>query len=311
MKLKYKVLWIEDQMKSIRGKYRIINKYIEDKGFDSDIEHIDSYDKFENEIGYDGLKDYDLLLVDLNLDETEEDENDGNKIIANIRGKNIYTEIVFYSSQYEDLQNRLQEHFIEGIFTAERKLLETKAKNIIDVTLHKVQDINNLRGLIMAEVAELDILKEEIINKAAQKIDGKSLEKYVLKKIKASGKSCTNQAESHLSDIDNVLFESLFGKIGFVDSNKKAMVIGEALKKLGITEPVCKDTFTQPYIDTILTKRNKFAHIKESDINDGNGNSCKHIADIPFTEEKCIEIRKEIKKYKKVLEDIKNSIWQI
>ena len=30
--------------------------------------------------------------------------------------------------------------------------------------------------------------------------------------------------------------------------------------------------------------------------------------DIPFTEEKCIKIRKEIKNYKEILEDIKNSI---
>ena len=33
---------------------------------------------------------------------------------------------------------------------------------LINVTIKKVQDVNNLRGLIMAEVAELDRIKESM-----------------------------------------------------------------------------------------------------------------------------------------------------
>ena len=160
----------------------------------------------------------------------------------------------------------------------------------------------------MAEVAELDILKEEIIKLASQKINQKELEKYTLEKIKSSGNSNKNKAQRHLDDIENITFDLLFEKIGFIDSNKKAITIGEALEKLGITEPVNKETFTQPYIDNILTKRNLFAHVKECDGEDADGNYCKVIGGIPFTEQKCIDIRKEIKEYKKLLETIKDSI---
>jgi ribosome-binding ATPase YchF (GTP1/OBG family) len=146
-------------MNSIRGRKRVISNYIKDeKGFELEINEILTFEQFKETVGFESLKDYDLLLVDLNLDDNE--SGDGNKIIEEIRNNDIYTEIIFYSSHYEHLINLLKENRTEGIFTSERNQIDTKAKKIIDVTLHKIQDVNNLRGLIMAEVAELDILKE-------------------------------------------------------------------------------------------------------------------------------------------------------
>lgn len=316
MKLKYKILWIEDELDSIERPKNQIQKYLEDDyGFECKDEDIviKDYDAFEEEFIYeedgrkrvkDSIKDFDLLLVDFTLGE---EEQTGDKLIEVIR-EGIYSEILFYSSNLEAVKNTLSNSFIDGVFTSDRDHLADKIKKLIQVTIKKVQDVNNLRGLIMAEVSELDIIKEEIIKLASQKIDEKKLEKYTLDKIKNSGDSNKKTAQKHLDDISNITFDSLFEKIGFVDSNKKAMTIGEILSKLDITEPVTKQTFTQPYIDNILSKRNKFAHIKECDGIDGDGNPCKMIGDIPFTQEKCIEIRKEIKIYKKILEDIKNSI---
>lgn len=316
MRLKYKILWIEDEPDSVERPKNQIQKYLEDDyGFECKEEDIviKDYDEFEAEFideerGQkrirDSIKEFDLLLVDFNLGE---EEQTGDKLIEVIR-EGVYSEILFYSSELPSITSKLNNHFIDGVFTSDREHLEDKIKKLIKVTIKKVQDVNNLRGLIMAEVAELDIIKEEIIKLASQKIDAKKLEKYTLDKVKSSVDSNNRTTQRYLDDISNTTFDSLFGRIGFVDSNKKAMTIGEALIKLAITEPVTKETFTQPYIDNILSKRNKFAHIKECNGTDVYGNPCKMIGDIPFTEEKCIEIRKEIKKYKKILEDIKNSI---
>lgn len=317
MKLKYKILWIEDEVKSILREEKQIKKYLEDDyGFecnDNDV-IIKDFDEFENEFVEDnqGIKsvknninEFDLLLVDLNLGE---DGQTGDILINLIRESKVYSEILFYSSNYEELRSKLDQHFIDGVFTSNRDELEDKIKRLINVTIKKVQDVNNLRGLIMAEVAELDIMKEEIIYKASLKIQDKELEKYTLKKIQESGKSNQSNATKKLADISNITFTSLFEKIGFVDSNKKAMTLGEALDRLKITEPASKETFTQPYIDNILYKRNMFAHVKEDDGNDGEGNPCKVIKDIPFTEANCVAIRKEIKKYKELLRDIEQKL---
>lgn len=308
MKLKYKILWIDDDTDAIERPKTQIKRYIEeDYGFeckDDDV-IIKDYDEFENDYVYeengkktvkDSIKEFDLLLVDFDLGE----EGLTGDILINIIRNKVYSEILFYSTNYSDLRSKLNTNdFMDGVFSSSRDELEEKTKKLINVTIKKVQDVNNLRGLIMAEVAELDILKEEIILKASEKISNKELEKYALKKIKDSGKSNHNKAESYLNNLHNTTFEDLFSKMGFVDSNKKALTVGEVMSKFNITEPLTKDTFTKYYISSILDMRNKFAHVKELN---------QMIADIPFTEEKCIEIRKEIRTYKKHLEDIKSQV---
>lgn len=315
MKLKYKILWIDDEYNAISRDKKDIIKYITDLGFEcideTDIIVVKNFDELKEKIkykemeGYEKTADYDLLLVDLNLGH---ETGNGDYIIKEIRQNEVYCEIIFYSSNYEELKSKLKNEPLEGVFTSDRLELIDKTKKVISLTLKKVQDVNNLRGLIMAEVADLDILKEEIITLASQKFKNKELEKYALKKIKKSVSSTNNQAEEKLKDIDNVDFTRLFENIGFIDSNKKAMILGEALAKLNINEPVTKETFTQPYIDNILKTRNKFAHVKESDWVDEKGNTCKKIDDIPFTEKKCIEIRKDISKYKDILLKLKTQM---
>jgi len=313
MKLKYRILFIEDTPKSVSREVSKTREYLEDDyGFEclkDDISIID-YEDFEREYleiiddtisVKEALKEFDLLMVDFDLGE---EGKTGDSLIKIIRDSNVYSEILFYSSNYEQLREKLNSNFIDGVFTSNRDELLDEIKKLIKVTIKKVQDVNNLRGLIMAEVAELERIKERIIIKASPKISEKNIEKYVLQKIKSSGNSTKNNAETFLSDIDNVLFEDLFKKIGFVDLDKKLHATGEILHKLNITTPISKNDLIEPYKKHIRDMRNKFAHVEECDGFDENGIACKVIGDIPFTETNCINIRKEIKKYKHILTEI-------
>lgn len=303
MKLVYNILWVDNENGIYKNHKEDILEHLEQLGFEAKIKYLYSYEEFID--ANLNLEEYDLFILDYKLKLGQ----DGNQIIKIIRSDN-YTEIIFYSGVPNEARKQVFDDKSNGIYITSREFdeFEKDVLGLIDITIKKVQDVNNLRGLIMAEVAELDRIKEDIIKKASYKIDNKLLERYTLKKIKSSGQSCKNVAQRHLDDISNVTFESLFEKIGLVDSNKKAMTIGETLEKLNITVPVTKATFTQPYIDNVLEKRNKFAHIKECDGHDEDGNVCKVIGNIPFTKEKCIEIRKEIREYKKILEDIKKQV---
>ena len=307
MKLMYKILWIEDQMHSIRGKKRVISNYIEnEKGFELEIKYIETFQQFKDEIGFDSLKNYDLLLIDLNLDDDE--CADGNKIIESIRNNNIYTEIIFYSSHYENLLTLLKANIPEGIFTSERKQIDTKAKKIIDVTLHKIQDVNNLRGLIMAEVAELDRIKKNIIQKFNKEADSdfkKYIKEDVFSKIKddlTSLKCLVKVVESEFSH-DEINLEELQNNF-FYDSFKKSRTENKIKSKK------CNeiDFKHEDYRKDVIAKRNVLAHQKEEEDSDGkfllypNGNR------LEFTEEHCIQIRKDIKKYKNLLEQISNKL---
>jgi membrane-associated HD superfamily phosphohydrolase len=307
MKLIYKILWIEDQMNSIRGRKRVISNYIRDeKGFELEINEILTFEQFKETVGFESLKDYDLLLVDLNLDDNE--SGDGNKIIEEIRNNDIYTEIIFYSSHYEHLINLLKENRTEGIFTSERNQIDTKAKKIIDVTLHKIQDVNNLRGLIMAEVAELDRLKKNIIQKFNKEADSdfrKYIKEDVFSKIKEDLESlkCLVKVEESECSHDEINLEELQNNF-FYDSFKKSRTVNKIKSKK------CKqiDFKHEDYRKDVIAKRNVLAHQKEDEDSFGKFLLYPNGDRLEFTEEHCIKIRKDIKKYKILLEDIEKAI---
>lgn len=307
MKLIYKILWIEDQMNSIRGRKRVISNYIRDeKGFELEINEILTFEQFKETVGFESLKDYDLLLVDLNLDDNE--SGDGNKIIEEIRNNDIYTEIIFYSSHYEHLINLLKENRTEGIFTSERNQIDTKAKKIIDVTLHKIQDVNNLRGLIMAEVAELDRLKKNIIQKFNKEADSdfrKYIKEDVFSKIKEDLESlkCLVKVEESECSHDEINLEELQNNF-FYDSFKKSRTVNKIKNKK------CNhiDFKHEDYRRDVIAKRNVLAHQKEDEDTSGKFLLYPNGSRLEFTEEHCIQIRKDIKRYKNILEQIANKL---
>jgi len=315
MKLKYKILWVEDEEDSIKIKAKNIRLYLENEyGFECSLDDITILDYEEFETNYidnnkmkigTNIEQFDLVLVDFNLGEVQ---HTGDKLIKVVRDGNIYSEILFYSSDLDSLKEKLNKHFIDGIFTSNRDELEEKIKKLIRVTIKKVQDVNNLRGLIMAEVSELDRIKERIIVNATSKIDDRGLEKYMLKKVKSSIDANKNKLDEFNDNIDNLLITDLLNSRGLIDSDKKRLAVGKTLEKLSITEPIDKITFLEPYKNNILTIRNNFAHVEESDGFDEDGNTCKLIGSIPFTEKKCIEIRQEIKKYKNILVEIEQKL---
>ncbi len=305
MKLEYKILWIEDTPISIRRDKKQIIKYIEELGFQCKIKDVTNFADFESVVGYENTINYDLLLVDLDLG-NQKSKDEGDSIIRKVRDAKVYTEIVFYSSHYAELQNKLKDHFVEGIFTSSREELTDKVEKIIDVTIKKVQDVNNLRGLIMAEVAELDRLKKSILIKYNIKNkDDTRLYKYVkedvFKKIheELADLNCIIDPKCEYNEID---FEKLL-KNFFYDSFKKSRTVFK-VKKL---DSKCSSVpfVHQDYYDNVIKKRNVFAHEEEKIRDDGT----KYLnytdgSPLEFTEDHCIQIRKDIKRYKKILKEI-------
>jgi len=287
MRLEYKILWIEDNPTSIKRDKRKTIEYIESLGFQCSIKDIIDFKTFEVDIGYENTKHYDLLLVDLDLG--DDGNAEGNVIIREVRDEKVYTEIVFYSSHYEQLQKKLHEQFVEGIFTSSRDELEDKIIKIIDVTIRKTQDVNNLRDLIMAEVAELDRIKEKIIIEATSTDIEFNMKEYILKTLRNSYNDNLKKVETYKENDIATIFKKLY-----VDSDKKARSINKFETSFDAEE----------YRRSILSIRNKFAHIEECDGKDKNGNACKMIGDIEFTEDECIRIRQDIKSHKRILENI-------
>lgn len=157
MKIKYNILWVENEPDWLESIVDEIQDFVEDLGF-----------KFTYEVasGRNDIADYnkyDLILMDLNL----ASEPTGDEIIQEIRSMNIYTDVVFYSaSGIATIRSKGKDKELEGVYYSGRNkdLFLEKVRGVIMTTIRKTQDLTNLRGLVMAEVSELDVMMSDILS---------------------------------------------------------------------------------------------------------------------------------------------------
>lgn len=83
--------------------------------------------------------------------------------------------MVFYSSiPAADLLGELAKHQVPDVFTAIRQELDDALKGLADTVIGKAVDLNHMRGIAMAEVAELDLLMEETLVRAFSSSNAKA-----------------------------------------------------------------------------------------------------------------------------------------
>lgn len=246
------------------------------------------------EVNKNWLKEYDLLLVDFTLKNSES----GDKIIEFIRGiqkQPILTDIIFYSTAVENVRESMHKLGLEGVYYADRKELDTKFDLVVNTTIKKVQDINNMRGLVMAEVAELDNMMIDILKLFSQKIDKNQRTLFVEKRKKRVIESLDKMstAFNEVSEMD------LFEHRDF-NTYHKWMSMKHVMKFLKDTEI---EKNLENYYSEIIEKRNKLAHVKEVALE--NGEISLSDGDFVFDDEICKVIRKDLQKHAENFERIK------
>jgi hypothetical protein len=156
---------------------------------------------------------------------------------------------------------------VAGVFIAQRQQLDEALVGLADTVIGKAVDLNHMRGIAIAEVAEMDVLMEDVLERAfASKDPDLAVKgKETLEKLLAS-------AEQHLARLrqlveagavldvvtDSLLFSSMqryraINRVAKCLANKPA----EALEVL------------RDYDRDILQNRNTLAHAKEDIAQDG------------------------------------------
>lgn len=156
MDLNYNILLFEDDSDYVISIEDLLKDYLDDLGFKLKL----SVEVDGNNINELILDDeWDLILMDYNLRSSD----NGDELIKQIRSHELYTEIIFYS-EVPDFEDKIKSELIEGIYFARgRGNLIDKVKKVIDVTLKKNHDINNMRGLVIAETIDLEIKMDSLI----------------------------------------------------------------------------------------------------------------------------------------------------
>jgi hypothetical protein len=289
MKIDYRVLWVEDDPSWYDTTVELFKNTLEDAGFELISERKSNIDEIKEMVASDGLQKYDMLLVDFTLRHSDS----GDEIIKYIRDKDVYTDVLFYSSAIQNVTDSMHKYGLEGVYTADRKEIEYKFEIVFKTTIKKIQEINAIRGLIMGETSELDVEIENVFNilidlsiedelkpkvEKIFKTDYKEVKKNYLK-------GCKTKRDCHTSDYKQYFSLS--------ESFRKYDILKEFLKLMTF-EGFDLDLFKR-YKTEVIEIRNKFAHAK-SEEKDGKmllrGQLGKE--DFEFDDTKCIEIRKNL-----------------
>lgn len=308
MTLHYKILWIDDQIEDYieMGIKNEFESYIELLGFIPTVECFENGTVAEQSIN---TKKYDLILSDYNIEGANEQ---GDVLIQKIRDGGVFTEVLFYSAQpnFDTIAKNIYRDrvsFFSLIGDESFKGFKEKVFKLIDNTISKLQELNNIRGLVMSETSELDNTVEEILFSFLTKESESSekLKKYICESVLKSAEGNFKKAEKFCEqDIANIVKSRLF------DADKKSRAINKLIEIVEVKEDKFQK-FYERYKTDVLDTRNDLAHAK-SDIIDGidyliitrKGEE----EPIKFNQEKCIQIRQNLREYSSLLNEIRKLI---
>ena len=307
MKLEYNILWIDNDIADYiaNGEVGNIKSYLEDLGFEPHIVTVEDEADLEN---YLYVHKYDLIISDFNLNATT-----GDKIIEKIREeKGFSTEILFYTAKSNfrndpDVKERLA--FMDRItFHSNRDTFLDKVEKLIKLTLDKLLELNATRGLITAATSDLDVEIEDLVMllvydklKLSNDDINDVINFYVDDFLKKSPDSFMKKYEEHG-------FKNWFHRI---EANRKWKIFRELLKKIDSDDVRSFLVSNKDYGKEVISVRNKFAHSKAIDDN-GTLKLKGQIEgqDFEFTEDSCIEIRKNLINHKQNIARLKRTLYQ-
>lgn len=299
MRIEYKILWVEDVKSWYKDNFELAEEYLEDLGFKLTAKLCKNFDEVKQEYDRNKLKEYDLLLVDFTLAGSP----NGDEIINFIRNQKnnpILTDVIFYSNDIQAVRDSIKKFELEGVYTSHRTDFTTKFELVVDTTIKKVQEVNSMRGLIMAETSDLDELMLTIIQKLLNSDLSDSFEVYIKNEIDYS---LSNVSKKTLAT-DITISEKINDSRIFTSFHR-----AKCINKLYKEKKIGMDKFFDSYNSEVLSTRNTFAHVKES-FENGEKVLISHITGKKeiFNEERCIEIRQTLIKYRDILEGIHTNI---
>lgn len=246
MKMKYSILWFDDTEDVFNSlNLKPLEEVIDSWGFIPSFQLVTNPQDF---MAHEPFSNFDLIVVDYNL---EEYEAHGEEFIKKIREHDVYTEIIFYSANPSgDLWKAVSENQLEGVFISNRNNVLTKIEKVANQSVKKIVDLENMRGILMAEVGDIDLLLNSIISQAFNnltdeekaKILNKFCERYV-----QQNKTALFKIES-IQEIDEIL--------GLCDSAKRWMLF----RSIGKVHPHIKQMPFDDYQEMVLNPRNFLAH---------------------------------------------------
>lgn len=257
MNLDYSVLWFDDKQEYFDSlDIEPLEEKIRSWGLCPKFHFVTTAEEFQRHQPFDQ---FDLIAIDFQL----EHEGCGQDFITQVREQRIYTEVVFYSADdSEALWAALASKRLEGVFIANRRNVLAKLELVAHQTLKKVLDIYNMRGIVMAEVGDIDWILEEIIRLRLPKLS----EEKMLKIFSSFYLDIAKTADSRVKEIEQFKMKpNLDVFLKLCDSSKR----WENFKRIAKVDGILDDPGMGDYLTDVLGPRNFLAHGKPLSTGDG------------------------------------------
>jgi CheY-like chemotaxis protein len=299
MKLEYRILLLDDNQGFIASlDLDPLTEQVRDWGFDPIITTVTTPDEF---MALAPFRDFDLIAVDFNLGDAQPR---GDEFIKQVRDNSVYTEVVFYSAmEAGDLWAAISARRLEGVYLANRGNLIEKVLVVARQSVRKVLDLNNVRGMIMAEVGDLDHLLDEILRSGFVHLDVDEQKKI----YKRFHEKAVEQANETLKRLDDFLKEpSVEAMIQLSDSTKRFA----NLNRLKKAHAKVKVVAYGDYDGDVLRPRNHLAHGRPQHVEG------KHVftfgeKEYVFDDAESVTLRRKILTYRAIFAAIQASVADI
>ncbi len=299
MRINYNILWLDDDKTFLdNSREDNIKEYLQSKGFNPHIQHYYSVNDAEkNKENYDS---YDLILSDFNLDPTKT----GAYFINLIRRKNIITEILLYSANDIDTNKIINDYgYLNRVTICAIRDFDETITKLIDITIKKTQDISSLRGLIMSETTTIDNYIEKIILEISNIDEFKDI---VLNcKIDKTGTIRENLVKK-FKLIDSKNYGQVYKDDMLFSAKPKYDLLCDIINKISENDEKLQGILKRiSNYDKIIKIRNEFGHCEQIVRQDGTEYlKVKKDIEKEYDEQECIKLRKSIREYNLVFEEL-------
>ena len=263
MNTTFKILWFEDEpawfnMEKLRIEEILRTHYLipvieRRDGDDFDLEELTG-------------NDYDLIFMDYKLAEGKT----GDTIVAAIRNSYILTDILFYSSEEQNMLSAIREQMppIDGVYLTKRDytIFTEKAQRIIQKIVKRSEDVVNLRGFVLDNTSAFEVRIREILNICWQKFtqEQKNTLTQTLTKLLEGKKAWVSsqidtaqQAECTFTYANNGEYIlSIADRLDILQT-----VLPILVEEYSMPNTIVPEKFKQYYIEQVNMYRNRLSHI--------------------------------------------------
>ena len=258
MRLDFKALWIDDQPVHVRSFREGIERKLAELGFELKVVEVSTLDKVDaavgNHVHNDGI---DLVLVDYDLGSG----SGGEQALAKIKKQLPYKDIIFYSAaDRQKLREIAFQSNLDSVYFSTRLSLVDDTVSVIYKMLHKVMDIDHMRGVVMSATSDIDLVIEKSLTAVYERNDETSKADFrakVIAKVRTKLKSWSD-------DLDKAENKDL------LESVLKLKYICTAADRLDIlldslagwtSDGSSYLNKARTYRDDVVPRRNKLAHV--------------------------------------------------